>query len=69
MARGREREQVYVEPWQAGGWVVRLEHHPVPLSHHDTEDEAEFRAASYRWSLERGQRLALPGERSAYRRP
>jgi hypothetical protein len=51
--------RIYIEPWPAGGWVVRLEDHPVPISRHDTQDEAEFRAAAYRNVLERGHRLAL----------
>ena len=58
--------RIYAEPWPAGGWVVRLQNHPVPVSRHDTQDEAEFRAAAYRSVLERGHRLAFdaagPGE-------
>jgi hypothetical protein len=45
--------RVYVEMSPAGGWVVRLEDHSVPISRHDTEEEAESRAASYRRGLER----------------
>jgi hypothetical protein len=44
--------RVYVEPWPSGGWAVRLEAHPVPVSRHDTEEEAESRAASYRRGLQ-----------------
>lgn len=51
--------RVYVEPWPAGGWVVRLDEHPVPVSRHDTEEEAESRAAAYRRGLERGPRAAF----------
>ena len=51
--------RIHVEPWPAGGWVVRLEGHPTPISRHDTEDEANFRAAAYANALERGHRLAL----------
>lgn len=45
--------RVYLETSPAGGWVVRLEDHPVPISRHDTEEEAESRAAAYRRGLER----------------
>ena len=51
--------RIYVEPWPAGGWVVRLEGHPAPVSRHDTQEEAEFRAAAYRSVVERGHRLAF----------
>lgn len=59
---------ILVEPWPAGGWVVRLEGHPVPVSRHDTEEEAQSRAASYRRGLERDGRPAgarVPGRPSA----
>ena len=46
--------KVVVEPWPAGGWVVRLEGHPAPVSRHDTVEEAKSRAAAYRRGLERG---------------
>ena len=46
---------VVVEPWPAGGWAVRLEGHPVPVSRHDTEEDAHSRAAAYRRGLERGE--------------
>lgn len=49
------RSRVYVEPWPAGGWVVRLDRHPTPICRHDTEEEAEARAAAYRRGLEREQ--------------
>jgi hypothetical protein len=39
---------VTVEPWPSGGWAVRLAGHPVPISRHDTEEEALDRAAAYR---------------------
>jgi hypothetical protein len=51
--------RVYIEPWPAGGWVVRLADHPLPVSKHDTQDEAEFRAAAYQRAIARGKRLAL----------
>jgi GNAT superfamily N-acetyltransferase len=37
----------YVEPSPAGGYRVRLEGNPAPISRHDTEEEALERAASY----------------------
>ena len=43
--------EVYVEQWPSGGWVVRLAGHPVPVSRHDTEDDALDRAASYQRGL------------------
>ncbi len=43
--------RVHVEPWPAGGWVVRLG--TTPISRHDTEEEAVDRAAAYRRGLER----------------
>ena len=51
--------RIYMEPWPAGAFVVRLEGHPVPVSRHDTQDEAEFRAAADHSVLERGYRLAF----------
>ena len=51
--------RVYVEPWPAGGWVVRLADDPRPVSRHDTQEEAEFRAAAYQRAIARGDRLAL----------
>jgi hypothetical protein len=46
---------VYVEPWPGGGSTVRIAGHPVPVSRHDTEEEALDRAAAYRRGLEREQ--------------
>jgi hypothetical protein len=43
--------EVYVEQWPSGGWVVRLAGHPVPVSRHDTEEEALDRAGAYRRGL------------------
>ncbi len=43
--------RVHVEPWPAGGWVVRLG--TTPISRHDTEEEAVDRAGAYRRGLER----------------
>jgi hypothetical protein len=37
----------FVEPSPAGGYFVRLRGEPVPLSRHDTEEEAEAAAAAY----------------------
>jgi acetate---CoA ligase (ADP-forming) len=42
----------YIEPWLGGGWAVKLFNHPVPVSRHDTEDEARDRAAAYERGLE-----------------
>jgi hypothetical protein len=54
--------RIHVEPWPAGGWVVRLEGHPVPISQHDTENEAKFKADACRRAVMRGQRLASVDE-------
>ncbi|WP_051324118.1 GNAT family N-acetyltransferase [Candidatus Solirubrobacter pratensis] len=43
--------QVYVEPSPAGGYFVRLRGEGAPLSHHDTEEEAEAAAAAYHRGL------------------
>ena len=40
--------KVIVEAWPSGGWAVRIIGHPVPVSRHDTEEEALDRAAAYR---------------------
>jgi Uncharacterized protein conserved in bacteria (DUF2188) len=40
--------RIIVEAWPSGGWAVRIDGHPVPVSRHDTEDEALDRAAAYR---------------------
>lgn len=45
--------EVYVEPWQGGGWAVKLRGHTVPVSRHDTEDDAIGRAAAYRRGIVR----------------
>jgi hypothetical protein len=37
-----------VEPSPAGGYYVRMEGVDAPVSRHDTEEEAEAAAASYR---------------------
>jgi hypothetical protein len=44
---------VYVEPWPGGGWTVRIAGHAVPVSRHDSEEEALERAAAYRRGLKR----------------
>src|ERR687891_684889 len=36
-----------LEPSPAGGYLVRMEGSEAPLSHHDTLEEAEARAAAY----------------------
>lgn len=42
-----------------GGWAVWLEDQVSPLSRHDTEEEAQFRARAYRRALAQGRELAL----------
>jgi hypothetical protein len=37
----------YVEPSPAGGYHVKLDGSPAPISHHDTEEEAEARRQAY----------------------
>lgn len=44
-------EEILVEPWPSGGWAVRIAGHPVPISRHDTEEEALARAGAYRQGL------------------
>jgi hypothetical protein len=39
--------RVCVEPWPSGGWAVRLAGHEVPISRHDSEDEAHAKADAY----------------------
>ena len=41
----------YVEPSPAGGYFVRLRGEAAPLSHHDTEEEADAAAAAYERGL------------------
>src|SRR4051812_21724983 len=57
MARGRSLPwwdvRCYVEPSPAGGYFVRLRGEPVPVSRHDTEEEAEAAAAAYERGLAR----------------
>ena len=43
----------FVEPSPAGGYFVRLRGEPAPVSHHDTEEEAEAAAAAYERGLAR----------------
>jgi hypothetical protein len=45
--RDRSQALLYVEPWPSGGWAVKLSGHAIPISRHDTEDEARAKAASY----------------------
>jgi hypothetical protein len=49
----REDREIRVEAWPGGGWVVRIAGHPVPVSRHDTEEEAQDRAAAYERGLAR----------------
>jgi RimJ/RimL family protein N-acetyltransferase len=49
-----------VEPSPAGGWHVKLAGHDAPVSHHDTEEEAQARAEAYeRGSAIEGERVTL----------
>lgn len=57
--RPRHRLDVNVEPWPAGGWAVWVEGDSAPISRHDTEREAEFRASAYRQALGLGKELAF----------
>jgi hypothetical protein len=41
----------FVEPSPAGGYFVRLRGESAPVSHHDTEEEAEAAAAAYERGL------------------
>jgi GNAT superfamily N-acetyltransferase len=41
----------YVEPSPAGGYFVRLRGEPAPVSHHDTEEEAQAAAEAYERGL------------------
>jgi GNAT superfamily N-acetyltransferase len=43
----------YVEPSPAGGYFVRLRGESAPVSHHDTEEEAQAAAAAYQRGLDR----------------
>ena len=43
----------FVEPSPAGGYFVRLRGEAAPLSHHDTEEEAQAAAAAYDRGLAR----------------
>jgi L-amino acid N-acyltransferase YncA len=45
--------RLWVEPWPSGGYAVRVEGAATPLSRHDTEEEAEERAAAYERGLSR----------------
>lgn len=44
--------RVYVEAWPSGGWAVRLAGHAVPISRHDSEDEAHAKADAYSRGLQ-----------------
>jgi hypothetical protein len=43
--------EIRVEPWPGGGFAVRMDGHPAPVSRHDTEEEALERAAAYQRGL------------------
>src|SRR6478609_390081 len=45
------RVRCFIEPSPAGGYFVRLRGEPAPVSHHDTEEEAEAAAAAYERGL------------------
>ena len=45
--------RLWVEPSPAGGYVVRAEGSPAPLSRHDTEEEAEHSLTTYVRGLSR----------------
>ena len=47
-----EPVRFFVEPSPAGGYFVRADGIDAPVSRHDTEEEAEAAAASYRRGLE-----------------
>jgi hypothetical protein len=49
--------------------MVRIAGHPVPVSRHDTEEEALERAAAYRRGLEREQAERLAPAHSQYCAP
>jgi len=49
----------YVEPSPAGGYFVRVRGEPAPLSHHDTEEEAEAAAAAYQRGREAPELVVL----------
>jgi GNAT superfamily N-acetyltransferase len=48
--------EVYVEASPAGGWLVKLAGVDVPVSRHDSEEEALSKANSYRRGMERDTR-------------
>jgi RimJ/RimL family protein N-acetyltransferase len=56
--------RLWVEAWPSGGYVVRTDESPTPLSRHDTEEEAEQRLAAYERGLARA---AAEGELVALR--
>jgi GNAT superfamily N-acetyltransferase len=45
--------RLWVEPWPSGGYAVRVDGSATPLSRHDTEEEAQERAAAYDRGLSR----------------
>jgi hypothetical protein len=54
-----------VEQLPSGGWVVKLAGHAVPVSRHDTEDEARAKAAAYQRGAEREHRSGRAGSESS----
>jgi RimJ/RimL family protein N-acetyltransferase len=45
--------RLWVEAWPSGGYAVRTDESPTPLSRHDTEEEAAERLAAYERGLSR----------------
>ena len=64
-AYGEQPPEVVVEPWPSGGFAVRIVGHPVPISRHDTEDEARARAEAYVRGLDRASYTATPDDPDA----
>jgi GNAT superfamily N-acetyltransferase len=61
-----------VEPSPAGGYSVRMDGSPAPLSHHDTREEAEARLAAYRRGVDApasGEPVDLPDGSEVRLRP
>ena len=61
-----------VDPSPAGGYHVRMVGSPAPLSHHDTEEEAEARRAAYErgaWAPAAAELVDLPDGSEVLVRP
>jgi hypothetical protein len=52
----------FVEPSPRGGYHVRAEGEERPISHHDTEEEAERRANAYARGVSAERRAALEAD-------